>query len=285
MTRPLLDLDLLKAFVAVATQKSFTHAARVLNRTQAAVSMQIKRLEGRVEVELFRRTRSSVDLTSAGENLLGFAKRILELNDEAVVRLRRRDAETVVRLGVMEDYGSSIIPPLLSAFTTKNPSVQVEMLTGLTAFMPARLGDAYDLVIAMHPQEQGEGQLLRRDRALWAVGQSHTSRNRDPLQVALFPKGCLFRKWAVEALDAAQMPWRLAFESHSHAAIESVVAQGMAITVFKASTFPRNLRPLANDEGMPLLPDADIRLHRAPNLSVAASQLADYLFSEISLAD
>jgi DNA-binding transcriptional LysR family regulator len=284
MTRPLLDLDLLKAFVAVATQKSFTRAAGMLNRTQAAVSMQIKRLEGRVEVDLFRRTNSCVELTSAGEKLLGYATRLLELNDEAVDCLRKRGSERAIRLGVMEDYGSTVIPPLLSGFAAKNPSVQIEMLTGLTAFMPARLGEAYDLVIAMHPQGQGEGQFLRRERALWAVGQSYAPQSRNPLQIALFPKGCLFREWVVEALDASRLPWRLAFESHSHAAVESVVAQGMAVTVFKASTFPSNLRPLANDGKMPLLPDADIRLHRAPNLSPAASQFADYLVSEISLA-
>jgi DNA-binding transcriptional LysR family regulator len=99
----------------------------------------------------------------------------------------------------------------------------------------------------------------------------------DPLPVALYPPGCLFRKWALEALDAAKRPWRLAFVSHSQAAVESIVAQGLAVTVVKAGTFPQRLRALSQEDGMPRLPGADIRLHRATNLSPAASLLADHL--------
>src|SRR5215467_2672061 len=110
MTSPVLDPDLLKAFVAVADHRSFTRAAVMLNRTQSAVSMQVKRLEGRLGVELFNRTRANVDLSSAGEGLLGYARRILALNDEAVARLREHKVEGVVRLGVMDDYGTAILP-------------------------------------------------------------------------------------------------------------------------------------------------------------------------------
>src|SRR3981081_1163322 len=88
MSGPVLAPDPLKAFVAVADHKSFTRAASMLNRTQSAVSMQIKRLEDRLGVELFHRTKVNVDLSSAGEGLLGYARRILVLNDEAVGRLR-----------------------------------------------------------------------------------------------------------------------------------------------------------------------------------------------------
>src|SRR6201746_2071537 len=105
MSEPVLDPDLLKAFVAVADQRSFTRAAAVLNRTQSAVSMQIKRLEDRLGVELFSRTTVNVDLSSAGEGLLGYARRILKLNDEAVGRLREHKVAGVVRLGGMGDDG------------------------------------------------------------------------------------------------------------------------------------------------------------------------------------
>src|SRR5258708_32479877 len=86
MSAPVLDPDLLKAFVAVADQRSFTRAAVMLNRTQSAVSMQIKRLEDRLGVALFSRTTGHVDLSAAGEGLLGYGRRILMLSDEAVGR-------------------------------------------------------------------------------------------------------------------------------------------------------------------------------------------------------
>jgi DNA-binding transcriptional LysR family regulator len=282
MNAPLLDPELLKAFVAVADSRSFTRAASQLNRTQSAVSMQIKRLEERLGVELFNRTKANVDLSSAGEGLLGYARRILTLNDEAVGKLRERKIEGVVRLGVMDDYGTLIVPPLLASFVACYPLVHVEMETGLTSSMPSRLGNAYDLVIAMHPEGSGEGEFLRREQAAWATSAFHPVEQQSPLPLALYPQGCLFRKWAIEALDAAKRPWRLAFVSQSLAAVESVAAQGLAVTVVKASTFPPKLRPLSERDGMPRLPAADICLHRTANLSQAGALLANHLRSTIS---
>jgi DNA-binding transcriptional LysR family regulator len=156
------------------------------------------------------------------------------------------------------------------------------METGLTATMADRLGSSFDLVIAIHPEGRGGGEFLRREQAVWAAGASHPVEELDPLPVALYPQGCLFRKWAVEALDKARRPWRLAFVSHSLAAVEAIAAQGLAVTVVKSGTFPSTLRALSARDGMPKLPAADIRLHRASNLSHAASLLADHLVSAIS---
>jgi DNA-binding transcriptional LysR family regulator len=277
-----LDPELLKTFVAVADHRSFTRAAAQLNRTQSAVSMQIKRLEDRLGTMLLHRTKANVALSSAGEGLLGYARRILTLNDEAVARLRQHKVEGLVRIGVMDDYGTSIVPPLLASFLAGHPLIHVEMETGLTAAMPARLGKAYDLVIAMHPAGRGEGEFLRREQAVWATSAAHPVEERDPLPVALYPQGCLFRKWAMEALDGARRRWRLAFVSHSLAAVESIAAQGLAVTVVKSGTFPAKLRPLSQRDGLPPLPAADICLHRAAKLSPAGALLADHLRAAIS---
>jgi DNA-binding transcriptional LysR family regulator len=282
MNTPNLDPDLLRAFVAGADHRSFTRAAILLNRTQSAVSMQIKRLEERLGAELFSRTKANVDLSAAGEALLGYARQILILNDEAAGRLAERKVEGVVRLGVMDDYGTCVVPPLLASFLAGYPRIHVEMETGLTASMPARLGEAYDLVIAMHPEGRGGGEFLRREQAVWATSAAHAVEHQAPLPVALYPQGCLFRKWAIEALDAARRPWRLAFVSHSLAAVEAVADQGLAVTVVKAGTFPSRLRSLSDQDGLPRLPAADICLHRAINLSPAGALLADHLRTGIS---
>jgi DNA-binding transcriptional LysR family regulator len=281
MTFPVLDPELLQAFVAVADHRSFTRAATMLNRTQSAVSMQIRRLEERLGVALFERAKAKVALSTAGEGLLGYARQILSLNDEAVARLRENKIEDVVKLGVMEDYGTHVLPPLLASFMTLHPRIHVEMETGLTAFMPARLGEAYDLVIAMHPKGSGEGEFLRCEQPVWAAGAAHSIEQQAPLPLALYPKGCLFRKWAIDALDAASRPWHLVFVSHSLAAVESVAAQGLGVTVVKAGTFPPRLRALSDRDGMPPLPAADICQHRAASLSPAAKLLADHLGTAI----
>lgn len=280
MIAPDLDPDLLKAFLAVAEHRSFTRAADQLNRTQSAVSVQVRRLEGRLGTKLFQRGRAGVVPTAAGHELRAYAQRILALHAEAVGALRAGKPEAVIRLGVMDDYGTIVIPPLLASFAKEHPTVRVEIETGLTATMPSRLGEAYDLVIAMHPQGRGDGELLRREQAVWAAAASYPADAQDTLSVALYPPGCLFRQWAAEALDAAGRRWRLAFVSRTLAAVESIAAQGLAVTVVKAGTLPARLRILSN--GLPPLPTADIRLHRARNLSPQAALLADHLQLGIS---
>jgi DNA-binding transcriptional LysR family regulator len=282
MRQTTLDPDLLQAFVAVADHRSFTRAAVTLNRTQSAVSMQVKRLEQQLGAELFHRTKANVDLSGAGEGLLGYARRILNLNEEAVGRVREHRLEGRVRLGVMDDYGSLIVPPLLASFVASYPLIHIEMETGLTSSMTGRLGEAYDLVIAMHPEGSPDGELLRREQAVWATSPEHRVEDMDPLPVALYPQGCLFRSWAMQALDTANRPWRLAFVSHSLSAVEAIAAQGLAVTVVKAGTFPAKLRRLSVRDGLPPLPRADIRLHRAANLSRAAALLADHLVAALA---
>src|ERR1700747_1893495 len=121
MSSPGLDPELLNAFLAVADQLSFTRAATSLNRPQSAVSLQIKRLETQLRTELFKRSTSNVALSTAGEGLVGYARRILMLADEAVQRLRQHRIEGRVRLGVMDDYGALILPPILKSFSNTYP--------------------------------------------------------------------------------------------------------------------------------------------------------------------
>ena len=281
MALPSLDPDLLKAFVAVAEHRSFTRAATALNRTQSAVSMQVMRLEERVGTALFHRTKVHVELSLAGERLLGYARRILQLGDEAVGQLQQHKVEGRVRLGVMDDYGTHVMPPVLARFAADYPHIRVEMETGLTARMPQRLGKDFDIVIAMHPHGQGGGELLRQEQAVWATSASHPVELQHPLPVALYPRGCLFREWATEALDSARIAWRLAFVSHGLAAVESIAAQGLAVTVVKSGAFPARLRALSEAENLPRLPAADIRLHRARNLPRAASLLAEQIVQAV----
>jgi DNA-binding transcriptional LysR family regulator len=278
-----LDLDLLRAFAAVAEQRSFTRAASVLNRTQSAVSTQVRRLEERLSAELFHRTTAHVELSPAGEELLSYARRMLTLNEEALGRLRRHKVEGTVRLGVMEDYGTLFVPALLARFAAAHPLVQIEMETGLTGSMVERLGRDLDVVVAMHPAAgDGGGVLLRREAAMWASGPHIPERLPATLPLALYPPGCLFRRWALDALDASGRPWRLAFTCQSLAAVAAVAAEGLAVTVVKAGTLPRTLVPLGPEYGLPALPEAEIRLHRAPVVAPAAALLAEHLVAGLS---
>lgn len=277
MSASQLDPDLLRAFLAVAEHRSFTDAACSLNRTQSAVSTQIKRLEDQLGLKLFARSTNRVNLSVAGEGLVSYARRILSLGEEAIQRLRQHEIAGRVRLGVMDDYGSILMPPVLKAFCNSYPGIELHMETGLTSGMVARVGKAYDVVIAMHARGEKSGELLRLERAVWAGNPELNVRHLDPLPVALYPNGCLFRDWAISALDRTARRWRMAFISHSLAAVEAIAAQGLAITVVKEGTFPRSLRVLGAEDGLPALPSAEIRLHASPTAQPPALLLAQHL--------
>lgn len=276
--QPDIDTDLLRAFVAVADRGGFTPAARSLNRTQSAVSMQIKRLEATARAELFERKGRSVRLTHHGEAFLGYARRLLALQDEALQALAAERVEGPVRIGAMDDYGTRLLPGLIAGFCADHPRVAVELHTGLTATFVEQLGRHFDLVLAMHPAGAGRGEVVRRETTVWAASRTHALEERDPLPLALAPQPCLFRDWALAALDKAARPWRLAYLSPSLGAVEAAAACGLAITPLKGSMLPPTLRILTARNGLPPLPDSEIALHRAPSAANrAASRLGNYL--------
>lgn len=271
------DLDVLRVFVAIAEHGSFSAAARALNRTQSAVSMIVKRLEAEAGLTLLDRGARRSRLNRHGEALLGYARRMLALNDEAMRTLGSARLEGEVRLGAMEDYAVVILPRLIARFARMHPQVHIRLDAGLTTPMLDRLGVDFDLVLAMHRAEDARGAVLRHERPRWAVGRRGDAASRTPLPLALAPAGCLFRDWALEALRSADRPWRLAYVSASLGAVEAAAAAGLAVTVVKPSTMPRALRTLGASTGLPALPTAAICLHRAQACSPAAGAFASFL--------
>ena len=281
MSASSLDPELLRAFVAVADRLSFTRAAEQLNRTQATMSMQIRRLEERIGITLFRRSTARVELTASAEDFLIDARRILALNERAIARLSHHKVAGRVRIGVMEDYGAKVLPRILAGVADLYPLVQIEMELGLTARLLKRLGSGFDTVVAMHPQNAVEGEWICTERAVWAAAPDRLTEELDPLPVALSHPDCLFRAWAIEALDAAARPWRLAYVSPSMAAVESIVAHGLAVSVLKGSMLPPGLRKVQPGPILPMLPDAAIRLHRAGALGPGAGLVVDHIEREL----
>lgn len=278
-----IDPALWRSLVAVADHGGFTRAARQLNRTQSAVSMQIRRLEDATGLTLFQRGNAEVRLTRDGEGMLSYARRILALQDEALREIAGRRVAGVVRLGTMDDYATTFLPPLLARFRAAHPEVDIEVHTGLTATMHERVGRDLDLLLGMQPAGAGpagggRGAVLRIEQPVWAIGRGSRAHRADPLPLALYPQGCLFRAWAFQALDAAGRRWRLAYMSPSLGAVAAAAEAGLAVGVFKAGTLPKGLQRLDARHGLPALPSAEIVLYRpAGRLSQAVDKLADFL--------
>jgi DNA-binding transcriptional LysR family regulator len=281
MMTPTLELDLLKVFVTAVERGGFSRAAAALHRTQSAVSMQIQRLERTTGTRLFARNGRHVRLTREGEALLGYARRMLTLGEEALGAIASNECAGMVRLGVLEDYATRAMPKILAKFWAAYPLVQVDVRTGLTAELLERLGTDFDLVLGMQPAGSGRGTVIHRDRPVWVAAGAYDIHKRAPLPLALYPDGCLFRRWGTRALEDAGRTWRCAYVSPSSSALLAAVRAGLAVSIFRRSTLAADLRSLSPAHGFPKLPEIEIALYTTENCSRAANRLAGALVEHL----
>jgi len=272
-----LDTDLLRAFVAVADARSFTRAADVLFRTQAAVSQQVKRLEEAVGKRVFERDTKGVRLTTDGEVLLAYARRMLTLNDEAMTTLRRGPVVPSVRIGSPDDYATMLLPGILARFNAAYPDITVEVVCDNSPDLVEEIGKGrYDLALVTRHPDTKSGELVRREAVQWVAPPNGAVEMLDPLPLALFPKGCVVRDLVVAALEGIGRTWRVAFISKSVVAVHGAVLGGLGVTAMEACTVPPALRLLGPADGFPDLAPVDIALHRAPGAaSEPVRRLAD----------
>jgi DNA-binding transcriptional LysR family regulator len=274
-----LDPELLRTFVAFADTGSFTRAARLVDRTQSAVSMQMKRLEEIVGRPLFDREGRQLALSHDGRQLVGYARRMLMLHDEALSRFAEPELSGTVRVGTPDDYAANLLPLVLSRFAEAYPLVHLEVLCETTEKLRAQMDDgALDMAIVTLASDRETGTVLRREPIAWAGSRQHTAHEREPVPLALFLPDCPFRAYALDGLERTGRPYRIAYSSHSQAAIQSAVLAGLAVTAIARSTMTEGMRELTPQEGFPALPLISIALCVAPRArNEAGARLAQHI--------
>ncbi|MFN8575197.1 MAG: LysR family transcriptional regulator, partial [Gemmatimonadaceae bacterium] len=181
-----LELDLIRTFVAIVEHKSFSQAAGRLGVTQAAVSLQVKRLEGELGQQLLHRTPRGVTLTPHGTRLLTHAHRILRCHDEAVADLSGRGLAGTLRFGCPDDYATVFLPPLLRGFATEHPQVHVEVVCASTPPLLDRLrAHQLDLALISLPETDRSGQIIRYEPFVWVAAPGSTAFEQTPVRLAV----------------------------------------------------------------------------------------------------
>ena len=266
-----LDMDLLRALVAIADSGSFSAAALRLGRTQSAISLQIKRLEEAVGQSLLERSQGRVvGPTAEGRVLIDYSRRILRLNDEACACFARQNLVGRLRLGLPEELMESVFPRVLTEFTRDYPRVELSVRCDLSVRITA-LAEAGELDLAIAKSMPGQSvvegstgwRLLNRDPMAWLAGEGSNAMDRRPLPLAVFHEGCVFRMAAITALAARGISWRLAFVGGSYTALRHAVAAGFAVT-----PLPRSLKALGLVEvrvGLPELPASELIVRFGPS--------------------
>lgn len=278
-----LDLDLLRSFVTITETGSFTRAGERLGRTQSTVSLQVKRLEEQLGMSLFDRTPRSLKLTTDGERFLGPARQLLRLNDSALAELYEPDVAGTVRLGVPEDFATAHLPTVLAQFTDAHPLVELEVTCDLTLNLLSKFHEgAFDLaLVKREPTEKLEGMRVWREPLVWVARDRLAVADLATVPLVVSPEPCVYRKRAIDALEAVGRKWRVAYTSTSLAGSQSAVNAGLGITVLPREMVPSYLTPIVEDTDLPPLYDTEIALIEAPGLSSTAHMLAMHIVAAL----
>ncbi|MEM7178814.1 MAG: LysR family transcriptional regulator [Pseudomonadota bacterium] len=258
-----LDLTTLRSFVTVAETGGVTRAAQQLNLTQSAVSMQLKRLEESRGLALLCRSGRGVRLTNHGEQLVSYGRRMLALNDEVLTRMTGAGFEGEIRLGVPCDIVYPHIPNILRRFDREFPRVKIHLISSYTKALKEMMatGDA-DLILTTESVPDPEAVVIAEQRLVWVGGENGTAWRGRPLRLA-FEDECVFRPWAIKALDDAGIPWEMAVITSSTRTVEVSLTADMAVHAILEGAIGVNMFPIQHGGQLPELPTSRIGLYRS----------------------
>ena len=278
-----LDTALLRTFQALAATRSFTRTAELVGRTQSAVSQQIRKLEDLVGQPLLVRSRRQLQLTAAGEVLLGHARQVLDALDHAMATLQLPAGGGEVRFGSPEDFATFFLPEILARFMAEHPMVRLRTHCALTLNLVEGLeaGD-FDLVVIkqaparLHP----DAMPLWRERLVWVAAEERPRAPFDGdggVKLVLSPEPCVYRDRAITALRAAERAWSVVYTSPSLAGAAAAVRAGLGITVLPRNMIPPGLAPIDPALELPRLDDTVMCLATVPEPSSTVRAFAGFV--------
>lgn len=277
-----LDITTLRSFIAVADAGGVTRAASFLNLTQSAVSMQIKRLEESLDLMLLDRQGRGVALTSAGEQLLAYARRIVDLNDEVYGKLTNTTWEGEIVLGVPHDIIYPAIPNVMKAMQRDFPRVKVQLISSYTSDLKEQFarGDV-DVILTTETQPDGVADILMKVPLRWYGAPGGQAWKLSPLPVA-FCNHCSFRPVALNTLEKDGTAWDLVLSSDSDRAIDVAVSADLAITSVLEGHEPPQFEAIPPNANLPELGHQSVALYRGTARPQIIEPLCDLLRREFA---
>ena len=256
-----LDLTALRSFVAVADSGGVTRAAAILNLTQSAVSMQLKRLEENLGQALLDRTGRTIALTTSGEKLASYGRKILAMNDEVYAQMTDSAFEGTLILGVPHDIIYPSIPRVLKLFSTEYPRMRVQLISSWTANLKELFAEGRcDIILTTEDHLDPGGETLAVEPLLWYGAPNGTAWQQRPLPIASEPN-CQFRRTMQTALDNAGIPWEMAVDSESTRTVEATVVGDLAVFSQLSGTVAPQLVEVPHQGALPELGTKKINLY------------------------
>lgn len=267
-----LDLDILRSLATGMDLGSFAKAADRLGRSQSAISLQLRKLEEQLGVELLRKQGRNLTLTEAGEVMLGYARRLLALNDEAVTAVRGPRVSGTLRFGLPQDFAETWFPATLAQFSRAHPQTQIAVTVGRNSELLQRLDEGeLDLILILSRDLDRPRTTPVLDLPMAWIGPREAALlvpprdlKADGVKLVMFEAPCVFRRAASEALEAASMSGRVVFTSPSLSGIWAAVAAGIGVTLRTLASAPPGLRVLGPESGLPPVQAIPLLLVEAP---------------------
>src|SRR5580692_3694716 len=250
------DIDCLRSFLVIADTMSFSRAAETVGRSQSTISQQIAKLETQVSKALLTRRKGRVlELTSEGGKLLQYARKILQLNDEAYASMSDDVLAGFVRLGVPLDFFGRDFTTWLARFKNRHPMVGLEVEANQSEnLMKRNARGEFDLAFFKQQAGAKSGTVALREQLVWVSGPNYSPDAASPMPLILFPEGCAYRRCAIAALKDHKQPWHVSFVSPSFECLKSAAVEGMGITVLARALVTAPLRVVRHGVRLPQLP-------------------------------
>lgn len=278
-----LEFNQLATFVAIVDAGSITKASSTVHRTQAAISIQLKKLEDSIGKQLLHRSYNQFTLTREGEILLSYARKILNLSEEAFYAINDEEISGTVRFGIPDGYARAFIQKSIRHFITRYPKVRIQIKNDSSRNLYKSLENGeLDLIIATRDPQKAGGKLLRREKICWVSAEDYILNLEQPQPLALYEQGCAYRRKVIEQLNQNDIDWYVSFECQGVSGFDIAISNGLAISALAESLVKDEWRTLEASDGLPDLGDIEIELHTIPgNVNEAIYCLAEELTQSI----
>ena len=233
----MLDPRLLRTFVAIADAASFTIAADRLNSTQSTISQHLGRLEARVGHMLIDRSARPIAPTPSGERLLGYARRLLVLQEEAETLLADPAGTATIRIGVPDDIVTPEMSRKFASFAERHREIRLDVTTGLSRDLTKRFrAGEFDIAIVKEATADRDARASFPEPLGWFEAVGSPDAWPDPIPLVTFPPGGLYRDLMIDRIERERRRWYIAFTGSSLGSVLSAIEAGLGVSVLPVST-------------------------------------------------
>ncbi|NTJ44688.1 LysR family transcriptional regulator [Agrobacterium larrymoorei] len=275
------DIRALRVFVAVAEVGAVSKATDSLARTQAAISMQLQKIERDLGVKLFERSPRGVALTSDGEDFLGYARRILALTEDMQRGLTDKRLSGRLRLGIFEDLAVTRLPLILAQFRQNHPLAELELISSYSSDLARHLNDGRcDLVIADPSSFATPPRSHISHQLVWSASRLMEVDEAKPLPLVLFDTTCSWQDRMISSLAEHNISWCVGCRVKTLPAMIAALRAGLGMGILFPETLTSDCQTVGHRFGLPEAPRADFGVFLGATPTLLAEEFARFLKNE-----